>query len=181
MYKRQSNRPGKALDPCLTAAGCPPTAFLDMARRYSRYSRLFGEGGQKQARVGNGQKKMPGALIFPHSAVAGCTTGCTGFGLELPTPPPTHKQVRHGPSVTIVNGSPEFCALAHGKALAMPWNRQQSPTRRHSTPTTFLYTSLKPSVVMCNAAQTGPTLWNLAQPLTMDETSPHQITLTRLI
>ena len=31
------------------------------------YSRLFGEGGHKQARVGNGQKKMPGALILPPS------------------------------------------------------------------------------------------------------------------
>ena len=26
---------------------------------------MFGEGGQKQARVGNGQKEMPGALILP--------------------------------------------------------------------------------------------------------------------
>ena len=33
-----------------------------MARKFSR---LFGEVGQKQARVGNGQKKMPGALIPP--------------------------------------------------------------------------------------------------------------------
>ena len=34
-------------------------------RHARRYSRLFGEGGQRQAGVGNGQKKMPGALILP--------------------------------------------------------------------------------------------------------------------
>ena len=30
-----------------------------------RYWKLFGEVGAKQARVGNGQKKMPSALILP--------------------------------------------------------------------------------------------------------------------
>ena len=30
---------------------------------------MFGEGGQKQARVGNGQKKMPGALILPRWSI----------------------------------------------------------------------------------------------------------------